>query len=179
MSRIGKLPIPVSDNVKVTYQDSLLKVEGAKGSLQRKIVDNIELVLEKDNILVKRQSDNRRDRELHGLMRTLVSNMVVGVSQGFKKVLEIKGLGYRAQIENNKLNLALGFSHPIIFSLPDGITAKVDKQTTITIEGIDKELVGLVAAKIRDFKKPEPYKGKGIRYLGEHVRRKIGKAGVK
>lgn len=179
MSRIGKLPISIAENVKVTYQDSLLKVEGPKGSLQRIIVEGIDILVDKDKISIKRLNDDRKMRELHGLMRTLVSNMVIGVTQGFKKTLEIKGLGYRAAVQGSQLKLDLGFSHPVLFQLPEGIKAEVGKQTTITIEGIDKEQVGLVAAKIRDFRKPGSYKGEGIRYLNEHIRLKVGKAGVK
>jgi len=180
MSRIGKLPISIPEKVKITYKDSFLKVDGPKGSLKRKIVVGIDLLVEKDKILLKRLNDDRKTRALHGLMRTLVSNMIIGVTHGFKKILEINGLGYRAeQAPGNQLKLDLGYSHPIIFPLPEGITAKVEKQTTIMVEGIDKEIVGLAAAKIRDFRKPEPYKGKGIRYQNEHIRRKVGKSGVK
>jgi large subunit ribosomal protein L6 len=178
MSRVGKLPITIPQGVRVNLQESVLQVEGPKGKLQHSIPDGLKLDIADKKITVLRGSDENRARSLHGLTRTLVSNMVTGVTMGFKRELEVVGIGYRADVSSNTLNLTLGYSHPINFPLPDGITARVDKQV-ITIEGINKELVGQIAAKIRRLRKPDSYKGKGIRYLGEVVRTKVGKTGAK
>jgi large subunit ribosomal protein L6 len=178
MSRVGKLPVVIPQGVQVNLQKSVLQVEGPKGKLQHSIPEGLTLDIADNKISILRSSDQNSVRALHGLTRTLVSNMIVGVTQGFKRELEVVGIGYRAEASSNTLNLSLGYSHPINFALPDGIKARVDKQV-ITIEGIDKELVGQIAAKIRRLRKPDTYKGKGIRYLGEVVRTKVGKTGAK
>ncbi len=179
MSRIGRQPIPVPKGVEVTLEGTNVKIKGPKGVLGLCINERINLSYDNERILVNRINDSKRDKALHGLTRSLIANMVEGVTKGFEKRLNIVGIGYRAELKGDKLNFNLGYSHPIEFSLPKGINAKVEKQVNITIEGIDKQLVGEVAAKIRSFKMPEPYKGKGILYSDEKVRRKIGKAGIK
>lgn len=179
MSRVGKNPVPIPSGVNASLKGSTLAVKGPKGSLEQDLPATIDIDVQKEAIVVTRRDDSRQSRSLHGLTRALVNNMVVGVSQGFKKVLEIHGIGYRADVQQNVLNLSLGYSHPIQFPLPDGISATVDKQNAITLEGIDKELLGQTAAKIRDLRACEPYKGKGIRYGGQEIRRKAGKAGAK
>lgn len=176
MSRIGKEPITIPDNVKVAVQDNIVKVEGPKGSLTRSIPREIALTVEGSAASVVPTSDDRRVRAFQGLARTLVANMVQGVSQGYEKRLEIAGVGFRGEVEGKDLKLLIGFSEPVKFPIPEGIVVTVEKQTNLTISGIDKELVGRVAAEIRALKKPEPYKGKGIRYAGEVVRRKVGKS---
>ncbi|MBE9546178.1 MAG: 50S ribosomal protein L6 [Proteobacteria bacterium] len=179
MSRIGKKPIEVPDNVKIRQDNSIMEVTGPKGTLSMDVPGGIEVILDNGSIIVKRRSDDRKERSLHGLVRTLIANMVTGVTSGFEKTLEITGVGYRAEVKGNTLSLLLGFSHPVEYKIPDGISIKVDKQVIVAIFGIDKDLVGRVAAEIRSFKKPEPYKGKGIKYSGEYIRRKVGKsAGV-
>ena len=177
MSRIGKQPIPVPSGVTVTIDGQDVKVKGPKGELSRKLPEEVANEQEGDTITVKRRSDARIARERHGLSRTLVANMVDGVSKGFEKRLEIQGVGYRAAVQGKKLNMSLGYSHPVEFDPPDGIQFKVESNTNVIVSGIDKELVGTVAAKIRDARPPEPYKGKGVRYAGEYVRRKAGKSG--
>lgn len=178
MSRIGKLPVAIPAGVKVAFEGSILKIEGPKGSVNRKIALEINLIVEKDKIVVSPGNESRKAKSLHGLTRTLVNNMVTGVTRGFKKSLEIVGIGYRAEVKDRAINLNLGYSHPINFSLPAGIKASLDKQT-LTIEGADKELVGLTAAKIRTLRTPDVYKGKGIRYSYEVIRQKVGKSGAK
>lgn len=177
MSRIGKKPIALPTGVKVAVRDGRVSVTGQKGSLERPLLEGIEMEVADGAINVKRLADDKRSRSYHGLMRTLVANMVEGVSKGFEKKLEIVGIGYRSELKGNNLALYLGYSHPIDFPLPKGISAEVDKQTFVTIKGIDKELVGQTAAKIRDLRKPDPYKGKGVKYAGEVLRRKAGKTG--
>ena len=177
MSRIGKKPIALPTGVKVAVRDGRVSVTGQKGSLERPLLEGIEMEVADGAINVKRLADDKRSRSFHGLMRTLVANMVEGVSKGFEKKLEIVGIGYRSELKGNNLALYLGYSHPIDFPLPKGISAEVDKQTFVTIKGIDKELVGQTAAKIRDLRKPDPYKGKGVKYAGEVLRRKAGKTG--
>jgi large subunit ribosomal protein L6 len=178
MSRIGKLPVPVPSGVDVTVEDRTVTVKGPKGVLSHSVavpitVDQGEGVLE-----VKRPDDERQSRALHGLTRTLINNMVVGVTEGYEKKLEIVGVGYRVLSKGpTQLEFQLGYSHPITFNAPDGITFTVDGPTRLGVQGIDKQLVGEVAANIRKLRKPEPYKGKGVRYSGEHIRRKVGKAG--
>ncbi len=179
MSRIGKLPIQLPDKVEVTIEPGLVKVKGPKGELQQAIHPQMIVEKEGNTITVKRPNDEKEFRALHGLTRTLINNLVVGVSQGFKKTLLIEGVGYRVEKKNKGILLHLGYSHPIYFIPPDEIQIDVLNQTTIVVSGIDKVLVGQVAAKIRSFRKPEPYKGKGIRYEGEVIRRKAGKAGAK
>ncbi|WP_224985159.1 50S ribosomal protein L6 [Geomonas agri] len=179
MSRIGKLPIAIPAGVKVIYNAPEIKVEGPKGKLARVLGGGVTIDVTGDAITVTRNDDTIKSRSAHGLTRTLINNMVVGVSKGFETALEINGVGYRAEVKGNVLNLALGYSHPINFELPAGITVEVDKMTKLKVLGIDKELVGQTAAKIRDFRGPEPYKGKGIKYADETILRKAGKTGKK
>jgi large subunit ribosomal protein L6 len=176
MSRIGKMPVEIPVGVKISQDHSIVKVEGPKGKLSMEVPHGIDVILGDKMVEVKRPSDGRRDRSNHGLVRTLVANMVKGVSSGFEKSLEISGVGYRAEVMTNSLKLVVGFSAPVEYVIPDGIQIKVDKQVNIAISGIDKQLVGRVAAEIRSLKKPEPYKGKGIKYAGEQIRRKVGKS---
>ena len=176
MSRIGKAPIAVPHGVEIKQAGSAVEVKGPKGILYQPIPMGISFQVEDGTLHVKRDGDTKQLRSLHGLVRTLIANMVMGVTQGFEKKLEIVGIGYRANLQGRNLQLSLGFSHPVIYPIPEGIDVAVDKQTNITITGIDKQKVGQVAAEIRSFKKPEPYKGKGIKYIGEQVRRKAGKA---
>ena len=177
MSRIGKAPIPVPSGVEVSLTGGRVAVKGPQGTLERVVPAPITIRQDDGTLFVERPDDERENRALHGLTRSLVNNMVVGVTDGFVKELEIVGVGYRAAAQGtNKIELALGFSHPVVVDAPDGIIFEVPTPTRIIIKGIDKELVGQVAANIRKIRKPEPYKGKGVRYLGEHVRRKAGKA---
>jgi large subunit ribosomal protein L6 len=179
MSRIGKLPIAVPSGVDVAIDQSLVTVKGPKGTLSHSVAAPIIVEKGEDGVLsVKRPNDERESRSLHGLTRTLISNMVVGVTDGYQKKLEIVGVGYRVLSKGpTQLEFQLGYSHPIIFDAPEGITFTVETPTRMGVQGIDKQLVGEVAAKIRKLRKPEPYKGKGVRYSGEHIRRKVGKAG--
>ena len=180
MSRIGKAPITVPSGVEVKTSANSITVKGPKGSLTRELVGGISVRQEANTLLVERPNDERQSRSLHGLSRALVNNMVVGVTDGFVKELEIVGVGYRAELKGpSALRLNLGFSHPVDVAAPDGVTFEVPVQTRIIIKGIDKELVGQVAANIRSIRKPEPYKGKGVRYLNERILRKAGKAGKK
>ena len=179
MSRVGRMPIEIPAGVTVDLQGQHITVKGPKGELSRDIHEDIKVAVEGNEILVTRPSDNKNHRSLHGLTRALVANMVTGVHDGFSKKLEINGVGYRAAKQGNKLVLTLGFSHPVEMEAPAGITIDVPNQTEIVVSGADKEAVGAVAADIRKWRKPEPYKGKGIRYEGEVVRRKAGKAGAK
>ncbi len=176
MSRIGKSPITVPSGVDVTITGSHVHVKGPKGTLERDVPGAITIRQDGDTLVVERPDDQRENRSLHGLVRTLVNNMVVGVTDGYTKELEIQGVGYRATLEGRDLDLALGFSHPVKVLAPEGITFEVPSPTRIAVKGIDKEAVGQVAANIRKIRKPEPYKGKGVRYLGERVQRKAGKA---
>ena len=178
MSRIGKLPVNIPGGVTITVgEDNTVKVKGAKGELSQKISSDM-LLEQNDGVLtVKRPSDEKRHRALHGLSRTLINNMVVGVSEGFSKTLEINGVGYRAQKSGNKLVLNMGYSHPVEFQEENGITFDVPTPNQIIVKGIDKQAVGQIAAEIRDVRRPEPYKGKGIKYSNEVVRRKEGKTG--
>jgi large subunit ribosomal protein L6 len=178
MSRIGRLPIPVPSGVDVDISDRLVTVKGPKGTLTLTLADPI--VIEKaddGSLVVTRPDDEKRSKERHGLSRTLVANMVIGVTDGFAKTLEIVGTGYRVQAKGSDLEFALGFSHPVNIPAPEGITFEVQAPTRFVVRGIDKQQVGEVAANIRKLRKPEPYKGKGVRYQGEVVRRKVGKAG--
>jgi large subunit ribosomal protein L6 len=179
MSRIGKRPIPIPSKVNVTIDGQTITMKGPKGELSRTLPAEVVLEQEGDTLLVSRRDDSRSARERHGLSRTLVANMVEGVSQGFQKRLEIQGVGYRAAVQGRTLNLSLGFSHPVKFDPPTGIDFAVENNTNVIISGIDKEIVGNIAASIRATRPPEPYKGKGVRYAGEYVRRKAGKAGKK
>lgn len=176
MSRVGKMPIPIPDKTKVDIKDKMITVTGPKGTLSREIHADMSAALEENQVIVTRASDQKKHRALHGLTRSLLNNMVIGVSEGYKKELELRGVGYRSELKGKVLVLQLGYSHPIVLRYPDGIDIEVlPKENKIIITGVDKELVGQVAAKIRGFRKPEPYKGKGIRYVGEYVRSKAGK----
>ena len=175
MSRIGKQPIPIPSGVEVLIEGSTVTVKGPKGSLTQSFNEDMTMTLEEGVLSVTRPSDERQHRSLHGLTRTLLANMVAGVSEGFHKNLEIVGVGYRAELKGSDIQLALGFSHTVLVKAPEGITFEVPAPTKITVRGIDKQRVGQVAAEIRSWRKPEPYKGKGVRYEGEHVRRKLGK----
>src|SRR5262245_50541257 len=180
MSRIGKSPITVPGAVNVSLDDRKVTVKGPKGTLAREIPGDITVRQDGDTIVVERPDDERLNRSLHGLTRTLVNNMVVGVTDGFRKELEIVGVGYRAEAQGpTALRLALGFSHPVVVQAPEGITFEVPVPTRVVVTGIDKEAVGQVAANIRALRKPEPYKGKGVKYAGEKILRKAGKAGKK
>ncbi len=179
MSRIGKKPIAIPQGVKVALAGNEVSVQGPKGKLERTLAGVVDVEVAADQVVVARRSDDSRDRSHQGLARTLIANMVEGVTKGFERVLEISGVGYRAEAKGTVIALSLGYSHPIEYPLPAGITAEVEKQTKITVRGIDKELVGATAAKIRSFRGPEPYKGKGIKYSDERILRKAGKTGKK
>ena len=179
MSRIGKMPIAIPQGVTATIENNMVKVKGPKGELSRNINKDMILKIENSNLTVERPSDEKEHRAMHGLSRTLINNMVVGVSEGYTKTLEINGVGYRAAKAGNNLNLTLGFSHPVVVEPPQGISFDVPAPNRIVVTGISKETVGAIAAQIRTLRKPEPYKGKGIKYEGEHIRRKAGKAGAK
>ena len=179
MSRIGKKPVNISEKVKITQKVNNIEVAGPKGTLNLDIIDGISVDINGNEMNVKRQDDTKRNRALHGLYRSLLNNMVTGVDEGFKKKLELVGIGYRAELKGKNLVLMLGFSHPTVFCPPDNITIEVPNPNTVVINGISKDLVGLVASKIRSFRLPEPYKGKGIKYENEVVRRKAGKTAAK
>lgn len=177
MSRVGRAPIPVPSSVEVTLAGAHITVKGPKGTLDRDVPGEITVRQDDGQLIIERPNDERESRALHGLTRSLVNNMVLGVTEGFRKDLEIVGVGYRATAKGDrKLELALGFSHPVNVDAPDGITFEVTTPTQVAVIGVDKELVGQVAADIRSIRKPEPYKGKGVRYRDEHVARKAGKA---
>ena len=178
MSRVGRSPIPIPQGVKVKMEGRVFVAEGPKGKVSQDILPRIEVEIGDTEVLIKRLGESRDDRAKHGLMRALVANAVAGVHEGFSKVLEINGVGYRAAVEGKTLNLALGYSHPVVFAIPEGIEIEVDKNNTMTVRGVRKQQVGQVAAEIRALRKPEPYKGKGIKYADEVIRRKVGKAGV-
>ncbi len=179
MSRIGKSPISIPAKVQITIDGSHINIKGPKGELSRVLPQAITVEQEGETLLVKRRDESRTSRQLHGLSRSLVANMVEGVSQGFQRRLEIQGVGYRAQVQGRNLTLTVGYSHPVQIEPPQGIQLAVEANTNVIVSGFDKELVGNIAARIRDVRPPEPYKGKGIRYAGEVVRRKAGKAGKK
>lgn len=180
MSRIGKKPVLIPDKVKATLEGNTVRVEGPKGKLEKEFHRDMIIKLADDNTLVvERPSENKLHKSLHGLTRTLLNNMVQGVAIGFQKNLELVGVGYRAAMQGKKLVLTVGYSHPVEIEPPDGIEIEVPAPTKISVKGIDKELVGAIAANIRAVREPEPYKGKGIKYENEHIRRKVGKAGVK
>lgn len=176
MSRVGRKPISIVKGVTITKKDDAIVVKGPKGELSATVHPDITIDVNQSEVLVSRHADDGAHRALHGLWRALIQNMVNGVTQGYSQKLEIVGVGYRAEMRGKKLQLMLGFSHPILFGPPDGITIEAPTQTSIMVSGIDKQLVGLVAAKIRSFRPPEPYKGKGVKYEGEYIRRKAGKA---
>ena len=179
MSRIGRRPVPVPNGVTVTVNGRTINVKGPKGELSRTVHPDMQLAVENGTVTVNRPSDEPSHRALHGLTRSLIANMVEGVTQGYRKQLEIQGVGYKAEVRPYGLQLALGFSHPVEYRAPAGIKLTAPQPTAVVIEGADKEKVGQVAAEIRSLRKPEPYKGKGVRYQGEQVRRKAGKAGGK
>ena len=176
MSRIGKKPVALKAGVKAAINGSVVQIEGAKGKLNYSMPARFKAEVKDNTVVISRPSDSKQDKSLHGLIRSLVNNMIIGVSDGYKKDLEISGVGFKAQMQGKVLNLQLSYSHPINYEAPEGVTIEVPKPTQIVVKGIDKAKVGEAAAKIRDFYRPEPYKGKGIRYAGEHVRRKAGKA---
>jgi large subunit ribosomal protein L6 len=177
MSRIGKLPIPVPSGVDVSINGQDVTVKGPKGTLSHTVVEPITIAQEDGTLVVQRPNDERDSKARHGLTRTLVANMVTGVTDGYSKTLEIVGTGYRVVAKGSDLEFALGFSHPVVIKAPDGITFNVEAPTRFTVSGVDKQQVGEIAAKIRKLRKPDPYKGKGVRYQGEQIRRKAGKAG--
>jgi len=178
MSRIGIKPIEIAEGVEVIIaEENVITVKGPKGELTNKFVEDLKITKEDNSILVERPTNNKRHRSLHGLTRTLIANMVEGVTKGYEKKLELVGVGYRAQKQGTKLVMSLGFSHPVEMEDPEGILTETPNQTEITVKGIDKQLVGNYAAKIRAWRKPEPYKGKGVKYVGEVIRRKEGKTG--
>jgi large subunit ribosomal protein L6 len=177
MSRIGKLPVAVPNGVNVTINDGEVAVKGPKGELRQRVLEHVSVKLDENRVIVDRKGDAKQHRAAHGLTRTLVNNMIEGVSKGFRKTLEIQGVGYRAAKSGEKVNLTLGYSHPVSYEPPKGITLSVEGTNKIHIDGIDKQQVGQVAAEIRNLRAPEPYKGKGIRYEGEVIRKKLGKAG--
>lgn len=177
MSRIGRKPITIPQGAKVDLKDGTILVTGPKGSLSRKVLPGIEISIEGNQLLVKRNADDKKTKAYHGLMRTLINNMIEGVIKGYEKKLEIVGIGYRAEMKGKDVVFHLGYSHPIVFNLPDGIQAEVERQTQLTLKGIDKELVGITAAKIRSLRKPDVYKNKGIKYVNEVLRKKAGKGG--
>ena len=181
MSRIGKKPVPIVSGVKVAVQDHLVRVEGPKGKLELRVHPVITVKLDdaKKELVVTRPDDEKQSKALHGLTRSLLANMIQGASQGYRKSLEIQGVGYKAELRGKEIHMALGFSHPVVFPLPEGITAEYDaKANRLTVKGADKHLVGLTAAQIRKVRPPEPYKGKGIKYVEETIRRKQGKTGA-
>ncbi len=177
MSRIGRLPIPIPSGVDVAIEGQDVSVKGPKGELKLTVAEPIQVVKEETVLHVRRPSDEGPVRALHGLSRTLIANMVTGVTTGYSKTLEIVGVGYRVQAKGKTLEFSLGFSHPVVIEPPDGITFRVEAPTRFVVEGIDKQLVGETAARIRKIRKPDPYKAKGVRYQGEVIRRKVGKAG--
>jgi len=179
MSRIGNQPIPVPKGIKLDINGSYVKVVGPKGTLERNIRPEIGLQAEGDNLIVVRKDNSKRTRAFSGLTRTLVNNMIVGVDKGFQKKLSIEGVGYRAEVKGSVLSLSVGYSNPVAFDLPKGVTAEVDKANNVTLDCIDKEFLGETAAKIRAVRPPEPYKGKGIRYTDEYIARKAGKSASK
>lgn len=180
MSRIGKKPIELAKGVSVDVKDAVVSVKGPKGELSYSVPHGVNISSADNRVLIGRDTDSKQDRALHGLARSLVANMVTGVSQGYVRALEIKGIGYRAQVKGSSINFTLGYSHPIEYKLPAGVSAAMDdKQGTLTLNGIDKQLLGQVAAKIRELRSPDAYKGKGIRYAGERIKLKAGKTGKK
>jgi len=179
MSRVGKAPVLIPGKTKITFKDRVITVQGEKGTLSRSIHPAVNLDVGSDTIKVSVVKDDRTSQAMRGLMRSLISNMVIGVSKGFERILEINGIGYRAVLNGNTLEFNLGYSHPIHFELPDGISASIDKRNVLKLTGIDKELLGQTAASIRELRPPERYKGKGIKYAEERIQRKAGKAGTK
>ncbi len=179
MSRIGKIPVTIPKGVQVTLQGSLLKIKGPLGALEQDTYGHVDVKVENEKIFVNRKSDEKQDKAYHGLYQRLFKNMVIGVTQGYKKELEVVGVGYKVNLEGGNLVLQLGYSHPVKFQAPKGIKIEMPKQNIISVSGIDKQSVGQLAAMIRKSHPPEPYKGKGVRYVDEHVKRKVGKTGAK
>ena len=177
MSRVGKKPVPIPAGVQITLKEGNLAVKGPKGELKRVLPEGVKVNVDKAEVVVTRESDEGAIRARHGLVRALINNMVEGVTKGFERKLEINGVGYKAEVAGDKLNMSLGYSHPISYALPKGISAKVDKNV-ITLAGTDRDILGQTAAKVRSFRPPEPYKGKGIKYLEEVIKRKVGKTGA-
>ena len=175
MSRIGRKPVSIPQGVKVNLDGAVIRAEGPKGKLSQPMLAGLSAKIENNQLVISRSGEDRKVRALHGLARALVANMVTGVKDGFERKLEIVGIGYRAQLQGRAIQLALGYSHPVIFALPEGVTAEIDRQVSITLRGADKAVLGQTAAKLRALRKPDPYKGKGIRYQNEVVRRKVGK----
>ncbi|HEY3451756.1 MAG TPA: 50S ribosomal protein L6 [Myxococcales bacterium] len=178
MSRIGKLPIKIPEKVKVTMDGTAVRVEGPKGKMRVPFNPEVSVAVKDGHVTVTRPSDERLPKALHGLTRTLINNAIKGVTVGYEEILEIAGVGFKAEVKGKILNMALGFSHPVDFPIPEGITVEVEKGTRVTLKGVDKHLVGMTAAQIRIIRKMEPYKGKGIKYASEKVRRKVGKQGA-
>ena len=176
MSRIGKLPVTIPTGVKVAIDSNALRLEGPKGKLQTEIPMGVDVKVEGNVLRVERQAEDRKVRALHGLTRKLIANMTLGVSQGFTRVLDINGVGYRAEVKGQEIHMTLGYSHPVVFPLPVGVTAAIERQVIITLSGADRQVLGETAAKIRSLRPPEPYKGKGIKYREEVIKRKAGKA---
>lgn len=175
MSRVGRRPVDIPSGVKVTCAGNVVSIEGAKGKLEYKFDERFKIEVKDNKVIVSRPSEDRKDKAMHGLIRSYVKNMTIGVTEGYKKELEIRGVGYKAQVQGRKLTMNLGFSHPAVYEAPEGITLQAPKPTQIVVSGIDKAKVGEVAAEIREYYLPEPYKGRGIRYFGEYVRHKAGK----
>ena len=175
MSRIGRKPVSIPQGVKVNLDGAVIRAEGPKGKLSQLVPAGLSAKIENNQLVISRSGEDRRVRALHGLARALVANMVTGVKDGFERKLEIVGIGYRAQLQGRVITLALGYSHPVLFPLPEGVTAEIDRQVSITLRGADKAVLGQTAAKLRALREPDPYKGKGIRYANEVVRRKVGK----
>jgi large subunit ribosomal protein L6 len=176
VSRIGKLPITIPTGVKIALDSNAVRLEGPKGKLASMLPAGVTVKVDGNVVRVERGSDDRKTRALHGLTRKLIANMTVGVSQGFNRVLEINGVGYRAEVKGQEIHMTLGYSHPVVFPLPTGVTASIERQVVITLSGADRQVIGEMAAKIRSLRPPEPYKGKGIKYREEVIRRKAGKA---
>ena len=179
MSRVGKKPIPIPEKIKVDYKNRMVTVQGKNGTLTQEIHPAVDVSIDKDEINVVLNDQSRKTVALQGMTRSLLNNMVTGVSQGFERVLEINGIGYRAEVKGKNIVFNLGYSHPIDFPLPEGVTAQVEKNNVVKINGIDKQLIGQTAARIRQLRPPEPYKGKGIKYAEQHIMRKAGKTGTK
>ncbi len=179
MSRVGKKPVDIPSGVKIEVKGNIISVSGPKGVLQYKFPDNVGISVKEKTVVVERKGSAKQDMALHGLTRAIIANLIKGVTEGYTKALEIKGVGFKAQVQGKTLQMTLGFSHPVRYEIPEGITVATPKPTQITVSGIDKVKVGEVAAEIRGFFKPEPYTGKGIRYVGEYVRHKAGKTVVK
>ena len=179
MSRIGRQPIAVPADTKVEVREGVFLAEGPKGKVRQPLIDGYSVAIDDGTVTVSRPGDQASHRAKHGLLRALLANAVRGVSEGFEKRLELEGVGYRAELKGQEIHLSLGFSHPVVFPIPKGIEVEVDKQNRIRVAGADRQLVGQVAATLRELRPPDPYKGKGLRYQGEHIRRKAGKAGIK